>query len=110
MEALPIMAQLSPVFGVLVTDLNGDGNKDIFLGGNFFGLKPQTGRFDASYGTSLLRNAQHRLSYAKPKETGLFIKGEVRDIATIKMADGKEYIIVAVNNDILHLFRKQQYK
>ncbi len=53
-EALPMEAQLSPVYAAVVYDLNGDGFKDIFLAGNFYGLKPQTGRFDASYGTLLL--------------------------------------------------------
>jgi hypothetical protein len=57
MQALPVMAQLSPVYGITVTDLNGDGKKDLFMGGNFYGLKPQTGRFDANYGTTLINEA-----------------------------------------------------
>jgi hypothetical protein len=43
-SSLPVMAQLSPVFGILASDLNKDGRQDLFLAGNFFGLKPQTGR------------------------------------------------------------------
>lgn len=108
MQALPVMAQLSPVFGITVTDLNGDGKKDLFLAGNFHGLKPQTGRFDASYGTTLLNNRQHQFQYVKPKQTGLFINGEARATALVNAANGGSYVLVAMNNDKLYLFRKKQ--
>lgn len=107
MQALPVMAQLSPVFGITVADLNADGKKDLFMAGNFYGLKPQTGRFDAGYGTTLINQGENRFSYLKPKESGLFIKGEARDMATIKLANGDNCIIVSMNNDKLYLFRKR---
>ncbi len=107
-QPLPIMAQLAPVFGIVVTDLNGDGKKDIFMGGNFYGLKPQTGRFDASYGTTLLNNGHHGFAYMQPVKTGLMIKGEARDIATVRSASGVQYIMVGMNNDKICLFKKQQ--
>jgi hypothetical protein len=100
------MAQLSPVFGILVSDLNGDGRKDIFLAGNFYSLKPQGGRFDASYGITLLADAQHHFNYIEPTQSGLFINGEARDIATLKVK-GNSYIIVAMNNAPLYMFRPE---
>jgi enediyne biosynthesis protein E4 len=105
MEALPQMAQISPVFGILVTDLNGDGFKDIFLGGNFYGLKPEVGRYDASYGITLFGNADHSFIYIKPSASGLFIKGEVRDVKEITTGKGN-YILMARNNDSLQIFKK----
>jgi enediyne biosynthesis protein E4 len=105
MHPMPVMAQLSPVFGILASDLNNDGIKDIFLAGNFYGLKPQTGRFDANYGCTYLQDAQHRFNYVHPSQSGLFIKGEARDVHEIKTASGN-YIIVAMNNEPLYLFRK----
>ena len=107
MHALPIMAQLSPVFGIAILDLNADGKKDIFMGGNLYGLKPQTGRLDASYGTTLINNSMGGFTYIKPKESGLFIKGEVRDISLITSAKGEYLILVSVNNDKFHLFTKK---
>ena len=47
MKPLPVRAQFSPVFSILVTDVNNDGIKDLVLGGNFYGLKPEVGRYDA---------------------------------------------------------------
>ena len=105
MKPLPLQAQFSPIFGILVTDLNADGYKDIFLGGNFYGLKPETGRFDASYGVSLFGNGQHNFKYSSPAETGLFVRGEVRDIREIKT--GKSTVIlVARNNETIQIFKK----
>ena len=105
MKPLPIRAQFSPVFSILVTDINNDGRKDLFLGGNFYGLKPEVGRYDASYGVTLLGNAKHWFDYMPPVTSGLFIKGEVRDLSEIKTKNGKD-IIVARNNDALQLFKR----
>ncbi len=107
MQHLPIMAQLSPVYGILATDLNNDGITDLFLAGNFYGLKPQTGRFDASYGTTLMGDAQHHFHFMYPSESGLFIKGEARDIKQIKTSNSND-IIVAMNNAPLYIFKKKK--
>ncbi|MDB5007581.1 MAG: repeat protein [Mucilaginibacter sp.] len=105
MQPLPVRAQFSPVFSILVTDLNNDGIKDLFLGGNFYGLKPEVGRYDASYGVALLGNKKHGFNYISPTKSGLFATGEVRDISTINTKNGKQ-IIVARNNDALQLFKQ----
>jgi hypothetical protein len=103
MQPLPFMAQIAPVFGITVSDFNNDGFKDIFLGGNFYGLKPEMGRWDASYGCTLLGNANHTFTYMSPSASGLFVKGEVRDIQQIKTNTGN-LIVVARNNDALQIF------
>jgi hypothetical protein len=105
MQPLPLMAQIAPVFAITVTDFNNDGFKDIFLGGNFYGLKPELGRWDASFGCTLLGNADHTFTYMKPAETGLFVRGEVRDIQQIKTPFGND-ILVARNNDAVQVFTK----
>jgi hypothetical protein len=106
MEALPVPAQLSPVFGILVTDINGDGVNDIFLGGNFYGLKPEVGRLDASYGCTLLGSKQNKFTFVPPAQSGLLLKGEVRDIREVKTKNGND-IVVARNNDSLLVFHKR---
>ena len=108
MQALPVMAQLAPVFAAVATDINGDGLTDIFLAGNFYGLKPQTGRLDASYGTTLLADKKDHFNFIPPATSGLFVKGEARDIKLVPTAGGNNYIIVAMNNEPLYLFRQQK--
>ncbi|HEU4576410.1 MAG TPA: VCBS repeat-containing protein [Chitinophagaceae bacterium] len=107
MVALPVRAQFSPVFGILAEDLNGDGKKDLFLGGNFYGLKPEVGRFDASYGTTLLNNGSQSFIFIPPARSGLFVRGEVRDIQSINVPGGK-YFLVARNNDLLEIFQQKK--
>jgi hypothetical protein len=105
MTPLPVRAQFAPVFSILAKDFNNDGVNDLYLGGNFYGLKPEVGRYDANYGTVFLGNSKHQFDYFSPAKSGLFIKGEVRDIATIKSKNG-QIIVVARNNDALQLFQK----
>ncbi len=114
MQPLPLMAQLAPVFSALATDLNGDGLTDLFLAGNFYGLKPQTGRLDASYGTTLLADGKGHFNYLPPANSGLFVKGEARDIKILqtdnkipKTGNRNSYIVVAMNNGPLHLFSRK---
>jgi enediyne biosynthesis protein E4 len=107
MQPLPARAQFSPVFTILATDINGDGKKDLFLGGNFYGVKPEVGRYDANYGTIMLNKGNRRFEYMPPAQSGLFVTGEVRDAAVIESKNGK-YIIVARNNDALQLFKKAE--
>jgi len=105
MDTLPVMAQLSPVYAIVVADFNGDGIEDLFLGGNFYGLKPEVGRYDASYGVTLLGDAQHHFHYIRPAASGLFVRGEVRDAKTVRAGRSQE-ILVSRNNDSLQLFRE----
>jgi enediyne biosynthesis protein E4 len=105
-QPLPVEAQLSPVFATIIKDLNGDGITDIFMAGNFYGLKPQTGRLDASYGTLLLGSHGHNFHYMPPKLSGLFVRGEVRDASMITRGNKDPIMVVARNNEDLILFQK----
>lgn len=100
---LPIRAQFSTTFAIHITDLNKDGKPDILLAGNFYGLKPEIGRNDASYGTTLIAGSTRHYHYLSPAESGFFIRGEVRDLQPLG-----PYLIAARNNDSLQVFRKIQ--
>ena len=104
---LPIAAQVSPVAGIAVEDCNADGIPDLQLGGNFYGWKPQTGRLDASYGTTLLQKG-NGWETILPRYSGFFVKGEVRDIASIRLAGGGTGLVISRNNAPFVLFRALQ--
>ncbi|MGI9241369.1 MAG: FG-GAP repeat domain-containing protein, partial [Verrucomicrobiales bacterium] len=53
-EPLPWVAQLSPSFGVVVRDFDGDGAQDIALAQNFFTPQRETGRMAGSLSLLLL--------------------------------------------------------
>ena len=102
---LPVRAQFAPVFAILVADLNKDHRPDLLLGGNFYGLKPESGRYDASFGVTMIQDSNRHFIFAAPASTGILLKGEVRDIQIAKTTAGFD-IIVARNNDSLQLFNK----
>ena len=98
LEALPLEAQVAPVFGIAVEDFNGDGVKDIWLGGNFYGLKPEVGRHDSSRGVFLKGNGSGAFTYLTPAESGIYLPGEVRDAAVFKTKNHTG-ILVARNDE-----------
>ena len=107
LAALPLEAQVSPVFCIVADDLDGDGNPDIWLGGNFYSLKPQVGRHDASRGVFLKGGLNKSFIYQPQQHDGLYVEGEVRDAAIISSKQSKR-LIVARNNAKVLLFQKRK--
>ncbi len=102
---LPNVAQFSPVYGIYIKDINGDGNLDMVLGGNFFGNRVKYGRYDANKGTLLLGNGKGDFEVVAEVQSGLNVAGEVRNVIPLKDAHGIEYIIFAKNNMALELYQ-----
>jgi hypothetical protein len=98
--------QWSPVFSFLTDDVNKDGKPDILSAGNFYGVLPYEGRYDAGFGSVLLNVGSNQFSSLSSYLSGLMITGEVRDIKKIKMADGAECILIARNNDTILILKK----
>ncbi len=95
---LPAPAQFAPIYGILIQDFNTDGHLDVILAGNFFGTRVKYGRYDANKGLLLLGNGKGSFEPVTTQESGLNIDGEVRDITSLKLADGKELILFARND------------
>jgi len=53
LQPLPAQAQFAPVYAAVADDFDHDGHVDLLLGGNFYGVTPVQGRYDASYGLLL---------------------------------------------------------
>ena len=103
-EALPVQAQTSPIHAILTDDYNGDGKTDILLTGNFFDVLTELGRYDANYGLLLLGDGKMRFTGTKPEQTGFFVRGQVRHMLPIKGANGRQFVVLAKNNDLAQLF------
>lgn len=104
LQALPLEAQLAPVFAIATADFNADGQMDIWLGGNFYPLKPQVGRHDASRGVLLLGKGNQQFEKMSYRESGIRVEGEVRDAQVLKV-DGEQILLVARNNDTMQAFK-----
>ena len=107
LQALPIEAQFSPVFGIVADDLDGDGKTDIWLGGNFYALKPQVGRHNASKGVFLKGKGNRSFTFVSPRECGISVDGEVRDAGVIQLR-GSKHLVVGRNNAKVLMFEKRK--
>jgi hypothetical protein len=88
-------------------DFDGDGRIDLLLAGNFSGVPPVLGRYDASYGLMLKGDPAGHLTPVDMTSSNLVIDGEVRHMAGLRGAKGERLIVVARNNDKLEILRVQ---
>jgi hypothetical protein len=102
---LPNEGQFAPVYSVLADDFDGDGRTDLLLGGNFYGVTPVQGRYDASYGQLLRGNGKGQFEPVDLEASGLAVEGQVRHIKSVRRANGETLIIMARNNEKLQILR-----
>ena len=106
LRPLPREAQLSPVFGIVVGDLNGDGNEDLLLAQNFFGVSSAESRQDSGCGLWLKGNGTGGFTSVSAGESGFALYGEGRGAALSDYDhDGRLDIVVGQNSGRTRLFR-----
>jgi hypothetical protein len=99
-KALPSSMQAAPLFGF--AQLPGK-YKGILGGGNFSGVIPFEGRYDADFGDVVALDKDRKFKYISAVSSGFLLRGEVRDIKQIKTAKGVIYA-VAINNKGIEFF------
>lgn len=103
-HVLPMEAQFAPVNAIICNDVNNDGFKDIILAGNEYQTEVMTGRFDASYGCFLQGGINKTFTSVPAVKSGFILKGDVKDMSLIRLANGKKILLAAVNNDSMRVF------
>ena len=102
---LPLDIQLAPVFAFLKLPNSFAANMFFLCGGNFFGVTPYEGRYDAqpltmfSIGDNSTVNYIHQSFLSK-------IKGEIRDIKLLHTEKFGDVILIARNNQPLLFFKQ----
>lgn len=107
-KSLPLQAQFSPVFCFLVGDYDNDGKKDVLLGGNFSAVKPEIGQYDASNGLLLKGDGKNNFTPISASESGVFLRGESRDMISLSLGKSKQLVLVAKNNDVIQVIQKKK--
>ena len=94
------IAQFSSVNSILIDDYDKDGNLDALLSGNLYQSEVETPRNDASFGVFLKGNGKGQFESFPPHESGLFVRGDVKNAAILKTAnETKRRIVFGKNND-----------
>ncbi|HET8736232.1 MAG TPA: VCBS repeat-containing protein [Pricia sp.] len=100
MTALPLQAQYSPVYSILVLDGDGDGHKDILLLGNNHYFKLRLGKFDANLGVFLKGDGHGKFRYIGQVESGLKVQGMVQSSTKID-----DMILLGIHNGAVQSYQ-----
>lgn len=104
--ALPIEAQSAPVYGMLSDDLDNDGNLDLLMVGNDYGMEPYSGRHDAFNGLCLKGDGKGKFNVLPLSETGFFVGGDAKGLAKIHTALSEDIWIATQNQDSLVVYNQ----
>ncbi|MEM7312276.1 MAG: FG-GAP-like repeat-containing protein [Planctomycetota bacterium] len=103
--ALPRLAQVSPAFGVVASDVNLDGNCDIYLVQNFFTAQPETGRMDGGLSQLLTGKGDGTFQVVMPSESGLVVEGDAMGLAALNVSADQFGFAVGVNDEDSLVFK-----
>lgn len=96
---LPRLAQIAPSFGIVVTEVNGDGHADLFFVQNFFSPQWETGRMDGGLSLLLTGNGDGNFDPVLPGNSGLIVSGDAKGLAVCDMnGDSLPDFIIGVND------------
>jgi hypothetical protein len=106
---LPLEAQLAPVFGIGIADLDGDGHDDLVLAQNFFAVEPMTARCDGGRSVVLHGNGDGTFRTLSAQESGIAIYGEGRGVAVCDYdGDGRVDVCLGQNGAQTKLYRNHR--
>jgi hypothetical protein len=103
-KKLPPEAQYFPAKAINAFDYDHDGDLDLLLSGNEYGMEIETGYLDAGIGL-ILRNEGNK-KWTPIFGEGYDTKGDVTDVKPIKI-NGFNCFIVAKNKGFLQILRNK---
>jgi len=105
-EYLPNMAQTFPLLSCISFDINSDGFEDLILAGSIYDTEVETPRWDAGTGLVLLSNHKDNYATVSTSKSGLFFKGNIKDLALLHVVNtNSDYIFAVKNNEPLTLHK-----
>ena len=105
-KPLPAEAQAAPLYGMRSEDIDEDGNLDLMLVGNDYGMEPYSGRHDAFSGLFLKGDGKGNFSSTAVAKSGFFVNGDAKGLAALHTAKNEDILIATQNQDSLKVFRK----
>ncbi len=106
--SLPPLAQIAPIYGILIEDYNGDGNLDVVLTGNDYGTEVSTGRYDAFNGLMLSGDGKGNFNPLTITQSGVFVPGDAKALVKLRDTHNNYLLAASQNNGLLKVFRARQ--
>jgi hypothetical protein len=103
MTQLPVMAQIAPIRGIVVHDVDGDGHLDLVVAGNRYEVEPNIARADGGTGLWLRGDGRGHFTPVPPRQSGLLATLDVSGLATFRTPSGLS-LLVANTGDSLQTF------
>jgi enediyne biosynthesis protein E4 len=97
-RSLPLEAQFSPTYGMVVDDYNQDGNLDVLAVGNLYATEVNTGNYDASLGLYLQGDGKGNFLPMKFTDSGFLADTDGKGMAKLLTKDGREILLVGNNS------------
>jgi hypothetical protein len=104
---LPLEMQFAPIYGVLIDDVNFDGNLDFVAVGNSYAPDVVSGRCDAFIGQVMLGDGAGNFNPMPVTQSGFFVPGDAKSIVHVP-AGSLLLTVVAQNNDSVKTFKQTQ--
>ena len=99
-SALPRLAQIAPIHGMVAGDFDGDGRADFMVVGNSYAPTTETGRFDGGLGWLLRGDGHGGFTPVPSAESGFIVPGDARALAVTDLdQDGWPDLLATRNND-----------
>jgi len=96
---LPNKAQIAPIYTIIPTDFDNDGDIDLFVAGNYYNREVETTRSDAGTGLILRNDGKGDFSPLSTIESGIYASLDARDAVLVEAGPNKRKVIIVANNN-----------
>jgi len=101
-QPLPRFAQAAPGYGVVATDIDGDGLVEVVAAQNMFTREPETGLWRGGIGVILEYGADGAFRVEPAAETGFIVDGDAKGLTLCDLdGDNRPDFVLCQNNDKL---------
>jgi hypothetical protein len=105
-NALPLLAQVSTINGMVADDFDQDGNVDLLICGNDYGTEVSVGRYDALNGLLLKGNGSAGFEALSISQSGIYVPGNAKAFVKFIGQNNSYNVMASQNRDQLKSFRQ----